>query len=407
MLNDYITINFVPLAGLLFLVIFLLSNRKMDKKIRQIFLLLAGLELVELLLYSLELWTASFAKPTVWRILLSALGYGIRPVMIFFILQLAARTRLSGRKCLALAIPAFVNIAVVFSAFFTGFAFSYTEDNKFVRGPLGYVPHVVLLIYLICLVVLAVMESGKGRRLESVIVLTISLVIMLAVFLEAVYEVRSLGRATIVLATLVYYIYFQTKSYGEDVRGYMEQTIQSQKEHLREMNIIGVLAREYVTVCYVDVEKNVVTPYRMASFIEEHYGDILRSGVSFEKIFRAYVSQNILEEDRDFFLELADLQEMVSYLKTNGSLSRKYRVWRNGMILYCEMRAELVRTETGIEDIVFGFSNNDMRVRKEMVYQSSVQQEMNKVAEAKDSLAGIAELARQLQEAIEEKLSCL
>ncbi|MGN0167781.1 MAG: hypothetical protein ACI4AB_07055 [Acetatifactor sp.] len=69
--------------------------------------------------------------------------------------------------------------------------------------------------------------------------------------------------------------------------------------------------------------------------------------------------------------------------------------------------AELVRTETGIEDIVFGFSNNDMRVRKEMVYQSSVQQEMNKVAEAKDSLAGIAELARQLQEAIEEKLSCL
>ena len=48
-----------------------------------------------------------------------------------------------------------------------------------------------------------------------------------------------------------------------------------------------------------------------------------------------------------------------------------------------------------------------MRVLKGMVYQSTVQQEMNKVAEAKDSLAGIAELARQLQEAIEEKLSCL
>ena len=96
---------------------------------------------------------------------------------------------------------------------------------------------------------------------------------------------------------------------------------------------------------------------------------------------------------------------MFTYLKQNGSLSRKYRVWRNGTILYCEMRAELVRTETGAEDIVFGFSNNDMRIHREMVYQSTVKEELAKVEEAKNSLSGIASLARQLQEAIEDKLS--
>ena len=69
------------------------------------------------------------------------------------------------------------------------------------------------------------------------------------------------------------------------------------------------------------------------------------------------------------------------------------------------MRAELVKTKDGTEDMVFGFSNNDMRVRREMVYQSTVQEEINKVEEAKSSLAGIAELARQRQEAIEDKLS--
>lgn len=42
--------------------------------------------------------------------------------------------------------------------------------------------------------------------------------------------------------------------------------------------------------------------------------------------------------------------EFFSYLRTNGSLSRKYRVWRDETFLYCEMRTELVGTETGIED---------------------------------------------------------
>lgn len=108
----------------------------------------------------------------------------------------------------------------------------------------------------------------------------------------------------------------------------MEQTIEMQKERLREMNIIGVLAKEYVTVCYVDVEKDLVTSYRMDPFIEEHYGDVLRAGVTFEQVFRAYVTRDIYEEDQGFFLDLANLQDMLAYLRMNGSLSKKYRVWR-------------------------------------------------------------------------------
>ena len=68
---------------------------------------------------------------------------------------------------------------------------------------------------------------------------------------------------------------------------------------------------------------------------------------------------------------------------------------------------ELVRNVEGEEDMVLGFSNNDTRVRREMVYQSTVQQEMDKVEAAKNSLAKIADLARQLQEEIADKLSAL
>ena len=97
---------------------------------------------------------------------------------------------------------------------------------------------------------------------------------------------------------------------------------------------------------------------------------------------------------------------MIAYLQENGSLSHKYRVLRgDNLILYCEMRAELVPAENGATDIVFGFSNNDNRVRKEMVYQSAMETEIEKIASARNILTEISDLAIQLHDTIEEKLS--
>ena len=403
MLNHFIVINFPVLTGLIFLVLFLLTNRALDKSVQRTFYLLVILEIVELIAFSSELWTASFAEPTMWRVLVCAIGYGIRPILLLCILQMVMRSEIGEKQSFMLAIPALINVVAAFSAFFTDLVYSFDEKNQFVRGPLGYVTHVVLVFYLVCLLLISIKRS-ETSRLESVIVWAICLIIILAIVMEAVFPVYNISRTAMVLSTLAYYLFFQTIIYQEEIRGYMEQTFRDQKEHLREMNIIGILANEYVTVCYVDVEKDIVTPYRMDPYIEERYGDVLRSESSFEHIFRTYIAKDILEEDRDFFLNLANLQEMLSYLRQNGRIARKYRVERDGMMLYCEMRAELVSTDSDVEDIVIGFSNNDSRVRKEMIYKSTVQQEIDKVMETKESLSGIARLAKQLQEAIEEKL---
>lgn len=407
MFLQFIINNYAPLTGLLFLFVFILFNKDLNQKIRRTFYVILGLEFVELILYSLELWMASFAEPTVWRILFSAIGYSICPVLILGILQLSVRNRFSNHQLLVLGIPAIVNVIAAFSGFFSDVVYSYNQANEFVRGPLGYTTHIILCIYLVCILIYSINTKKKHMHLENVIIWVICAVIVLAMVLEAVFSVRNLGRTAIVLCTVAYYLYFQTQSYNDQLKGYMENTIDSQKEHLREMNVIGVLANEYVTVCYVDVANDVVTPYRIDSVIDERYGDVLRSGVTFEKVFKAYVSNDVYEEDRGFFLNLADLQKMMDYLHQNGELSKKYRVLRKGTIVYCEMRVELVQAEEGTEDLVFGFSNNDARVRKEMVYESAVQQEINQVEETKKSLSGIADLARQLQEAIEDKLSIL
>lgn len=407
MVYDFVVLNFVPLAGILFLFIFLICNGEAEKRRQFLFYLILALELLEMIFYSAEFKTEVFAHPTVWRTLFSALGYSIRPMLLIGLLCLSLRKELSKQKFILLSIPAVINILASFSAFFTGIVYSYNAKNELVRGPLGYTMHVIVFFYLIMMLICSIRSWGKGVGLENLIILSGFVVVVIAIVLEAVFSVRSLGRSAIVLSTIAYYLYFQTQTYNEQLRAYMENTISTQQEHLREMNVISVLANEYVTVCYVDVKKDIVTPYRITPVLEERYGEVLRSGVSFEQVFKAYINHDIYEEDRSFFMNVSKLPDMISYLKENGNLSRKYRVLREGTMIYCEMRVELVPNEDGTEDLVFGFSNNDSRVRREMVYQSTVKQEIDKVEEARKSLSGIAELAGQLKDEIEEKLSGL
>lgn len=409
MIKELFTIYFAPLVGLVFLAAFLLSNRETDKEVRNTFFALCFLEFLELIFYSLELKTATFEKPSYWRIFFSAMGYSIRPILLLGILRLSMRGKIKRWGEILFSIPAVANIIVAFSAFFTGIAYYYNEQNQFVRGPLGYTTHIVLIFYLLCVIIFSFINV-KGKRkvvLENSVLWIACGVTMTALVAETVYSVRSLGRTAIVLSTFAYYLYFQTKGFREEIKGYMEQTTQAQKEHLREMSIISVLANEYVSICYVDVEKNTVIPYRLDPFIREQYEKAFQKGVTYEQILGAYILENIYEEDRAFFTSIAKLPELCSFLQQNGSFSKKYRVLRNGAIVYCEMRAELIGTESGEKDIVVGFSNNDMRVRREMVYQSTVQEEISKVEKTRNSLAGIAELARKLEEAIDENLSTL
>lgn len=407
MIKEFLTINFAPLIGLIFLVTFLCSNKELDRDVRNTFLALCFLELLELLLYSLELKTATFEKPTFRRAFFSAMGYSIRPVLLLGILRLAMRGKIRRLGKILFSVPAILNIIAAFSVFFTGIVYSYNEQNQFVRGYLGYTTHVILIFYLICVIAFSVTGGKKGIVLENSILWISCLAIMTALVVETVYSVRGIGRTAIVLSTFAYYLYFQMRGFREEIKGHMEEMSNAQKEHLREMSIISVLANEYVSVCYVDVEKNTVIPYRLDPVIREQYGEVFQKGVTYEQILSAYILGSIYEDDRKFFMSISNLQDMCSYLQQNGSFSKKYRVLRNGTLVYCEMRAELIETESGLKDIVVGFSNNDMRVRREMVYQSSVQEEIDKVEKARNSLAGIAELAKQLQDAIDENLSSL
>ena len=243
MTYDYLTINYAAGAGILFLLIFLHANASLDREIKQIFYLMIFIEIIEMLTYSLELWTTTFAQLSPLRLWLSAVGYAIRPVILFLILMLALRHTSLKSIPMRFILPMTLNFVAAFSVFFTDIVYSYTPDNQFIRGPLGFFTHIVALIYLVMLVIV-VMRNHRGRsKLETLIIFAISLLIIFYMVLEAAFGIRTLGRTSIVMITIFYYMFFQTQIYKTSLSE--EQSIRQQLEHANRIDeITGLLNKK-------------------------------------------------------------------------------------------------------------------------------------------------------------------
>lgn len=91
MAHNFININYTSVIGAAFLTVFLMFNCDLEKSIKKIFYALIGLQMVEMIAFTLELSYASadtFQMPLVFW---SGVGYSVRPMMLFLVLELVLR----------------------------------------------------------------------------------------------------------------------------------------------------------------------------------------------------------------------------------------------------------------------------------------------------------------------------
>lgn len=184
MLHYLIQLNYAALLVIFFMLIFLTTNHFFDRKILCIFRLASISVLGLIVVDSIEYWTASFSYPTMLRVWMSAIGYSLRPAIIFLLVILILRV--GKKKCLWLAVPLMLNTLIAFSALFTDISYSYSAENQFVRGPLGYSPFAASAFYLIVLFVLTVQMYKTENTSEASIILAVTVSCMLSAVLESV-----------------------------------------------------------------------------------------------------------------------------------------------------------------------------------------------------------------------------
>jgi diguanylate cyclase (GGDEF)-like protein len=162
---------------------------------------------------SVEYYTASLSHPTTLRVWMSAIGYTLRPLIIYVIIQLLTRNQLH-LKILSV-VPIILNTLVAFSALFSDIAYSYTPDNQFVRGPLGYTAFVISGYYMLMLLFLTIKEFKNRNTQEALIVIAIVLITIVSTLLETRgYEGIINGTGAITVA--FYYLFFHTQQFKRD-----------------------------------------------------------------------------------------------------------------------------------------------------------------------------------------------
>lgn len=200
--------------GLLFLFAALSGNETLEARERKYFKMILGVEFAELIAFDSELVTASWDHPTALRILLSGIGYSLRPLIVYLFIMLVLPMNEDDGKPdskqkkirLLLLIPEALAFLGGFSPFFTDTVYYYDSDNVFHRGPLGYDSQVMTTVYLVIIVVLAVRKHILEKQMEQKIMLLIALYPILAMSLEAAFNVRCIGRTAIVFST-VFFLY--------------------------------------------------------------------------------------------------------------------------------------------------------------------------------------------------------
>lgn len=215
MLHHLIHINYATILLIVFMITFLLSNTIFNKRITRLFFISIVCVLFLVIADSIETWTESFQKPTMLRILVSAIGYTLRPIGILNIILIVIRSKDINYRLLY--IPALLNTIISFSALFTDIAFSYSTDNQFVRGPLGLSTYAVGIFYLLLLLVITIRYLKERHRYESMIVIFIVFVAVLSIYLEVAYAFDGFINAAFAVSITFYYLFFHAQTSKRDV----------------------------------------------------------------------------------------------------------------------------------------------------------------------------------------------
>lgn len=236
---DFFTINFFPVVGMIFMMIFILSNSILEKRVKLKFLTLIVCLQAELIIYNIELFLPSTNCSRLLMTLITALGYSIRPVLLYLFISVIIRKDKSKRKKPALLIPAFIGAIVSFSAFFTDIAYSYDNNLTFHRGILGWTPHIVMICYILLMIMIS-FANKSTNRFERTIIVEIAVILTIAAFAESLFGNYIVLRISTTSALIFYYMFFQTRIYQSEIIGKQKEKI-AMSEHFN-LQMITTLA---------------------------------------------------------------------------------------------------------------------------------------------------------------------
>ena len=167
---------------------------------------------IELVVYTVELWTQDFETLSLARPLLTAVKYSIYPYILFVMTMITVKSQLSWQKNFLLLLPATIAVPFYFTSQWTHLVCYYSENNTWASGPLRYLPYGIFALYLVLFLIRNVVflrsEVPQIRWVLYFIIFAPAIGVPLYLITDYSDDYSALFTSSIVLYYLFIYLHF-------------------------------------------------------------------------------------------------------------------------------------------------------------------------------------------------------
>ncbi|MGM9941532.1 MAG: hybrid sensor histidine kinase/response regulator [Bulleidia sp.] len=360
--------NIVPLFGLIYLAFVILDHTALSRKERNLFQLLWTLEMISLMSDNMELVMASQNTASNWRILFSAISYSLRPGMIYVLIRLVWNQKLSKTKEFLLVLPQVISVAAAFSAFFTDVVYTYSIDNAFIRGPLGMIQHVIVLIYLVILTYIVIRYQVLDRQIAYRVMFLSLGFIVLSMFFETCMDITGVGRTATVMCTVFFASALQTTKLHQNIHALQEnrELKQAMIELRKNRSVMQMLGEDYVTVIYANLTDGTFEVQKSPdSCMYNNAVQYMETQPDLMKLIDWYARERIIAEERPDFMEQFSRENIMNVLKTGKGITARFDCVHDDICECMEFHLMPAGHSSGDTAVVIGLRNVDEQVQKE------------------------------------------
>ena len=379
-LENFLTNNFAEIIGLIFIWCILNNEQTLDEHSKKQFMQIFYCEVVEIIAFNLEEWTSSWIYPSALRVILSAMGYTLRPLLVYLFIRIVWPHEDNKKAKILLTIPLIICTICSISPFFTDIVYSFSSQNVFVRGPLGPIFMYVVIGYIL-LFAYYIFKSHKEERMNSSILILIAFFIISSTIMSTIYDIAWLGRLSIVYGMVFCLFALDANKLQKTIFALREnEELKNALNELEETKKKAESANEAKTTFLLNMSHDIRTPLNgiMGMLdIAEYYSDDINKQTECRKKVRE-ASSILLELVNDVLdrskLESGDINlehvsfNLVDIVKSSYSSIYKLAEDRNIEIIEndCEVKhLNLIGSPLHLKRIMINIITNAIKYNKD------------------------------------------
>jgi diguanylate cyclase (GGDEF)-like protein len=206
---------------------FVIKNDNIPSRKRTRFIATLVLFALSLFFRNADSITSNYEAFTIRRAVYSALGYCMRSTMIYELISTDFRLRrkFPSKFYVILAIPLIFTTISAFSVFFTDIVYSFTAENNFKSGPLGWTNYIAPVFYLVVLIAIAIRDFLKKNYRHATMIAGCGVLMIVAMLFEYFSFPELMSESAMAMAIMMYLMFFQNNEFLNESKMLKRQAI--------------------------------------------------------------------------------------------------------------------------------------------------------------------------------------